>query len=309
MEAQSKLFPSPKISLSEYADELSRAGKRVIRYGGETFWAAYEFGALMRIPSFHVGPPASGEVQQVLRNSRLAVATYLLDPDESHQGNCWLYVCQDPSYGLEKLPSAMRRNVRRGLKQLQIRPVTFEQLLSHGAEAFCDTRRRVGLNDGTLKFFRERFLQRARCKGHVFLGAWKDERLAAFLSIAEIEDWVEIEGCFSCNSLLSLRPNDTLFFSALSHYLTERQFRIVSYGVSSIQEESNLETLHVFKTKVGFEARRVHRVFELHPFLRPIQSMVILRLARLLLRLRPGNRLLKKIAGVLGNLVNDQRLG
>lgn len=293
------------ISFSEYAGELKRAGTRVFTWGEETFWAGYEFGGVMRIPSFHVGPPASGEVSQVLREARLAVATYLLDPDESHPGNCWLYVCSDAAYGLEKLSPAMRRNVRRGLKELEIRPVTFEQLLSYGAEAFCDTRRRVGLNDGTPKSFRERFHHRARCKGHVFLGAWKGERLAAFLSIAEVDDWVEIEGCFSCNSLLSLRPNDTLFFSALSHYLTERQCRIVSYGVSSIQEESNLETLHVFKTKVGFEPRWVHRVFELHPFLRPIQSKMTFRLAKLLLRLSPGNRLLKKVVGVLGNLVAD----
>lgn len=308
MEAQITQPPRSEISLRGYTNELDGAGTRVFPWGKETFWAAYEFGALMRIPSFHVGPPAKGEVQQVLQDARLAVATYLLDPDESHPGNCWLYVCSDPSYGLEKLSSTMRRNVRRGLKELQIRPVTLEELLSHGAKAFCDTRRRVGLSDGTPKHFRERVLQRAKSKGHVFLGAWKDQKLAAFLSIAEVDDWVEIEGCFSCNSLLNFRPNDTLFFSALSQYLTERQCRIVSYGVSSIQEESNSETLHVFKTKVGFEARRVHRVFELHPFLRPFQTGMTLRLARMLLWLRPGNRLLKKIVGVLNNLVSEKRL-
>src|SRR5262249_2031216 len=147
--------------------------------------------------------------------------------------------------------------------------ISSDQLLARGVQAFCDTRRRVGLSDGTPEDFRRRFTSRVRCPGHVFLGAWKNDQLAAFLSITEVDDWAEIEGCFSMNALLDLRPNDALLFYALSYYLTERVFPLVSYGLGSVQAASNNAGLHGFKTKVGFEARPVHRAFVLQPLLRP----------------------------------------
>ncbi|MEX2493394.1 MAG: hypothetical protein WD425_16700 [Nitrospirales bacterium] len=304
MDMQSISSSDQAMSISEYAKELKNSGIRVVSVKSENFWVGYELGSLVRVPSFFVGTPAPGEVRQILWKSGKAVATYLLSPDESHTENAWLYVCNDHNYSLEKLSSPMRRNVRRGLRELEIKLITVEQLLLHGVEAFCDTRRRVGVSDGTATQFQRRFLQRAKCSAHVFWGAWNRDKLAAFLSVTEVDGWAEIEGCFSADAMLNLRPNDTLFFSVLSHYLTKKKIDIVSYGTSSIQESSNLETLHLFKTKVGFEARKVHRAFELHPFLCPIRNMTVLRLARFLLKLAPRNRILKKAVGTLAIMLN-----
>jgi len=177
--------------------------------------------------------------------------------------------------------------------------MTPDDLLTHGVQAFCDSRCRVGLTDGTPENFRSRFTSRAGCQGHVFLGAWKDGQLAAFLSIAEVDDWAEIEGGFSMDALLGLCPNDALYFYALSHYLTERSCRVVSLDLSSIQAESKGTGLHAFKTKVGFEARPVHRAFVMHPFLRPFANSVTLSVINTALRLIPRNRRLKKAEGLL----------
>lgn len=295
------------LSIEKYVEELKRSGKRIVNGASNDFWVEYEWRALMRMPSFYVELPAPGEVARVLRESRMAVVTYLVPPVDTHKGNAWLYICTDENYSLDKLSSVMRRNVRRGLKELDVGPIAAEQLLSHGSEAFCDTRKRVGLSDGTFGHFQQRFLQRTKNPAHVFWGAWKNRKLAAFLSITEVDRWVEIEGCFSVNSMLSFRPNDTLFYCALSHYLTQKKVQMVSYGLSSIQEASNSETLHAFKVKVGFEARLVHRVFELHPVLRPFQNVIALNLGRVLLTLAPGSPLLKKAVGVLANVLNERR--
>jgi hypothetical protein len=199
----------------------------------------------------------------------------------------------------------MRRNVRRGLRELRIEPITSDQLLAHGAQAFCDTRRRVGLSDGTPEDFRRRFTWQAKCPAYVFFGAWKDDQLAAFLSITEVEDWAEI-GCFSADALLSFRPNDALFFYALSYYLTEKEYRLVSYGLSSIQAKSNRDGLHVFKTKVGFEARPVHRAFVLHPLLRPLANRITLWGMNTALRFRSRDRHLKKAGGALAAILRQK---
>lgn len=292
------------LSINDYAEKLTRAGKLVFPSGLEgTFWVGYEPGSLTRIPTFNLEPPDPGEVQQTLWRGRAAVLSYLLEPDAHHPANAWFYVCSNREYSLDHLSSAMRRNVRRGLRELRIEPINLDQLLEYGAQAFCDTRRRIGLSDGTCRNFRRRYTSWGKCSEHVFLGAWKGDILAAFLSIAEVADWAEFEGSFSCDSLLHLRPNDTLRFYALSYYLLEREFRIVSSGISSIQSTDNQSGLHNFMMKCGFEARSVHRAFVLHPLLLPIPNRLVHSAIKTMVRFKPKNRLLRKANGVLTSIL------
>src|SRR6266446_1725849 len=137
------------ISITEYAEHYARRGIRILPGRPGTFWAEYETGVIMRLPIFHQTPPTVQEVRQVLWRGRAAIVSYLLEPDEHHPANAWFYLCTDHAYALEKLPSEMRRNAQRGLRELTITPLTAEQLLAHGAPAFCETHRRLGLDDGT----------------------------------------------------------------------------------------------------------------------------------------------------------------
>src|SRR5207248_93458 len=239
-----------------------------------------------------------GELREVLWRGRAAVASYLVEPDEDHPANAWLYLCTDHDYALEKLRREVRKNVRRGLRELRITRLTPEQVLAHGAQAFCDTRRRNGLSDGTPEEFYRLFSDEAKLPEIVYFGAWKDNQLAAFMSNIEVDDWANI-GSYSMDALLRYKPNDTLMYIALTHYLMERKCRLVSSGLSSIQVESNAAGLHRFKMQVGFEARPVHRAFVAHPLLRPFVNLVTLWGVNSALRLRPTDRRLKKAGGVL----------
>jgi hypothetical protein len=206
-------------------------------------------------------------------------------------------------YTLEQLSAATRRNVRRGLKELEMGPLSAEHLLDHGYEPYSDWLRRVGLEQQTRRDFRRLFTKRARCPAHVFWGAWKDRKLASFLSVTELEEWVEIDGCFSADALLHLRPNDALFFSVLSTYMRRERCHTVSYGISSVQLDTNKEGLHAFKTKVGFEAVPVHRAFVLHPVARLFANRLMLSSIRLALRFKSGDRRLKKAEGSLAYIL------
>jgi hypothetical protein len=296
------------LSLADYAAALAASGTPVFGRSNADFWIRYESWALMRIPTFSTEPPERRALGRLLLPTRALVATYLLEPGPAHPANAWLYVCRDRGYSVDKLPPAVRRNVRRGLRELRIEPVTSERLLASGFQAFSDTRGRVGVSDGTPEVFARRFGARAKSRGHVFLGAWHGEDLVAFLSITNVDDWAEIEGCFSSNAALSLRPNDTLMIGALTEYLVARGCALVSYGLSSIQAVSNAAGLHEFKTKVGFEAKPVHRAFVTHPLLKPLVNGVTQRGVSTLLSLTPGNRLLKKCDGMLSTMLGRRTL-
>ena len=291
-------------SLAEYAVDWAKSGVQVLPGKPGTFWTQYESWAMVRRPTFYMGPPEPHEVRNILWQARAAVASYLLEADEAHPANAWLYVCTDQTYTVEKLAPDVRHNVRRGLRELRITPLTAQELLRHGVQAFCDTRCRNGLSDGTPEEFRRRYTAEARIPEIVFFGAWRDDQLAAFLSIIEVDDWADI-GCFSVDALRRYKPNDALVYSAIAYYLLERKFRLVTYGLSSIQEVSNLAGLHRFKTKLGFEAHPVHRVFEPHPLLRPFANRWTLRGVNTLLRFRPKDRVLKKACGALACMLGE----
>ncbi len=297
-------YKKQNFSITEYAADLAKSGIQVLPGKSGTLWTRYESGAMLRRPTFHFEPPLSGEVRQVLWQSRAAIASYVLKADESHPTNAWLYICTDYAYALDKLDPPVRRNIRRGLKELRIAIITSEQLLAHGTLAFCDTRRRNGLSDGTPEQFRLWLTALARIPEVIFLSAWKDDELVAFLTITEVDDWAEL-GCYSVDAQLLYRPNDTLIYSALSHYLVERRFRIVSYGLSSIQTNSNAEGLHRFKTKLGFEALPVHRAFVPHPLFGPFVNRLTLCCVSTVLQFKPGNRRLRKANGMLAYMLGE----
>lgn len=258
---------------------------------------------MMRVPTFALTPPSRDELRDVLRQSRSAVATYLLEPDESHPANAWLYICHNRSYCLENLGVAARRDARRAGRSLRIEFVDWPTVMAHGFRAFTETRTRVGLSDGTVKQFQSRFHQFSLNPSHCAVGAWQGDSLVAFMTLVVVDDWVEIEGSFSADGSRTLCPNDGLAHFVLSHFLVKRGFNTVSYGLSSVQDAHQAEGLHVYKKKVGFDAKPVHRAFILHPFLRPFSKPLMLHGARMVSKMLPQNRVIKKASGILVTLL------
>jgi hypothetical protein len=291
-------------TLREYVQDLRAAGVRIYPGSGGAYWAASSDRVAWRLPTLHVSAPTDSEVDCALRATGALVASYVTEPDEQHGGNGWLYLCSRQDYSLRMLAPAMQRNVRRALRDLSIAPLTPRELLAHGHSAFCDTRRRNGLDDGTATGFRRHFAYRGRIddSGRIYLGAWRHGQLAAFLTLLHVDDWVEL-GCFSMDSMLPHRPNDGLLYVALSHYLVNQNARVVSFGLSSIQADTKAAGLHRFKRKVGFSPHRVRRAFVLYPSLRAFANRATLTTAHWTvneaLRLQPRHRRLKELGGML----------
>jgi hypothetical protein len=291
------------LTINQYVRELQRAGQHALAGRGASCWRQQEVGSLMRIPTFDLSVPDSGEIRNLFLNSRTAVVSYLAEPDLRHQPNAFLYVCRDHSYSLEKLHETVRRHIRRANKTLHFSWVDKLTLQDQGFPAFRDSKLRNGLSHCTPESFRIHFCQWLDNPAHRILGAWKDDTLIAFFKVTTVEDWVEI-GAYSANEGLEFRPNNGLFDYALTYFLVEQKFSVVTYGLSSIQEQSNADSLHQFKIKIGFEAVPVHRRFILHPLLRPFANRLSLAVGHGLLKVSPGNRVLRKGVGVLARLVN-----
>ena len=105
------LFPnSSPVSLSAYAAGLAASGVRVFNSSLAELWISHESWAMVRVPIFLTRVPSPHVLREVLSHRGAFVASYILEPDESHRANCWLYKCTDRSYSLDKLPPPVRRN-------------------------------------------------------------------------------------------------------------------------------------------------------------------------------------------------------
>jgi hypothetical protein len=298
--------PAAAVTLEQYVDGLRAIGMRVCAGTERTYWVSSAERVVRRIPTFHVGRPGRDEVDHALRSTGGLLATWVTRPDPLSAANAWLYLCEDQNYELRCRAPAMQRNVRRAMRELTIDVVSPAQLLVEGIPAFCDTRQRSHLDDGTATGFRRYFDRWVDQPGRSCLGAWKDGRLAAFVTVVHVDDWAEL-GSFSMNSMLTHRPNDALMYVVLSRYLTTRRCRVVSYGLSSVETNTKAGGLHRFKTKVGFEPTPVHRAFAVHPALRPLATRATLTAASWMLNaavsVRPRSRRLKKLEGMLASIL------
>jgi hypothetical protein len=253
----------------------------------------------MRFPEFCTTIPVETEVHRVFKEMGCLVINYTSISDVSELNKAFLYNCEDQEYEIDKLTSSsVRRNIRYARRNLQFGFVEWSVILEKGFRAFADTRNKVGLSDGNRKTFNERFQKFSKNSAHKAAAAWLEDDLVGFLSLIVVEDYVIIQGTFSTDEHKSIKPNNLLIDFVLTHYLREKKYALVCYGLSSIQESANQSGLHDYKIHVGFNAIPVKRNFIMHPKLKPMKPLLQIILKTLLLIFNK-NRFLRKAYGLI----------
>lgn len=261
-------------------------------------WMKYEKFAYVKYPVYHLEPVSKNELNEVFKKSGVPVLSYTV---LNENGNVYWYVCRDIS--LENLKSAHRRDISKAANYYTIRDIEFKELIEKGFEAYSETRMRIGLSDFHKTDFLKRFSEIKNSKANFYIGAFKDDKLDAFVSLIIFNNNVEIEGVFSKDTSLPLCVNNYLNFAVTHYFLNEKKMNLVSYGFSSIQD-GDFEGLHKFKLKCGFDAIKVQRIFELNPKYKFLINNVTLSILKGIVKLFPTNRLARKINGVINILSN-----
>ena len=293
------------VALADYASGAAAAGARTFPGSASTWWVEYKPGSIMRLPLHVLHHPPPSELTRLFWVRFAPLVTFLAEPDAQAPADSVHYVCRDNQYSLQKLEHAAQTNIRRGLRELRIEFLTHAQLLQHGGQAFIDTHRRFDPETGTAAEFERQYTGQVSAPGNVFIGAWKNDILAAFLYLLVVDDWVLVNGRCARHDCLNLRPNETLLFAALFHFLVEKKVRLVSAGTASIAAEADTPGLHRFKLKMGFEALPVRRVFILHPSLRPLAHQPARAALSLSRKLCPSVRWLRLMESVLKHVTTS----
>jgi hypothetical protein len=296
----SKTQLAPGGSLAEYAKCL-RARKQpcLSSTNGQALWVPGSRGELMRMPVTYNEPPSRVELRRVLGQKGIFVASYLVRPDDDRPADTFFYVCRERSYEMGDLKKRTRAAVRKGLKELDVRLCTWDELAEKGYPAYADTDERHGYPVPSREDFAS-FLEQRRDSPFLDIwGAWAGEDLAGWLTVLKVGDWAWFDAAKSATAYLSQSPNNALYFLITHTMLVDEGRSWVSSGLSTVQAGVDPLSLHRFKLRMRHAPERLRRVFVPHWALRPVVGH---RLAAsvwtALARAFPKYGLLGKIAGL-----------
>lgn len=284
------------------------AGEHLVLGEADSYWIQHGRWAMVRSPVWERRPPSVEELDRVLSEGRVLVATYLRGVDADHPVNGFLYLYEGEHYDRAKIRSSARKSLRSSQRFLEFRELDLETLIREGYECYRDTRRRVGLSDSTREEFHQTMENKRRLPGLLIQGAWRENTLAAFLISNLVGDQGEFQQHCSRTELQHLEPNEMLYVRSFEVLVNERGARRISAGTTSLQQGVNLQGLHWFKTKLGFEAIEVHRAFHLHPILRVLVNRSAYGTLRTVCRLAPRNKLLRKGLGMFALALGENPL-
>jgi len=305
----SAVQPSTGGTICEFAEYQLSLGNPIFRSNSvNQVWVRGNRSDLQRFPLECTDEVNRKTFNKLLKERTIWIANYLVEPSNTDRANCFNYICEDSGYNVDNFSSARaRRDIRRGLRNFNIRLCNNEELASKGYNAYKDTaiRHNYSVPD------RNKYFQNTKKLSSQFYdiwGAWDDAGLMAWMTVIKIDDWAMIESARSCTQALKKSPNDALIYSATKYLMNDEKRKYITYGLSSIQADVNELSMHRYKIKVGYKAIPMCRKFAVHSLLHPlvypkISSWTLEKLAKFF----PRYAKLRKIAGISRILSGRER--
>jgi hypothetical protein len=256
------------MNVDNYRRFLETIGHRVIA-SPSSHWSDVARWFYESIPPSRIITPDQSEINTLFRQHCVIGLKYCAPCDYVGKSS-WIYICQDRDYDLKSLHRKMRNKVRQGLRNCNVRPVSFEYLRDHGIPLNQDTLKRQGRDDPMFSQMARwvRLCQAGQqTEGADAWGAFVGNQLAAYMITFAVEGYANILYQMSRTDLLDSRANNVLAFVATQEMLASPDIQCVSYGQASIR---GLPGLEEYKVRLGYKKRPIRHVIVLHPFIRAI---------------------------------------
>lgn len=256
----------------DYCQYLKESGQPCHLSRNGDVWFQNSGGELLRFPlPDNLTPPDAQEINNVLKHKRVYIASYICEPTGDRPPNAYLYVCRDSEYDISKQKKNARRDIRKGMRNFQIRLCTWDEIIEKGYAAEVDTQKRHGFVSPS-KNEHAKSIQRLQYKDIFEIwGAWSGHNVASWILLCKINDSAEIMKFRSCTDYLVQEPNISLLYCLTKHMLVEEKRLWTCTGLSSIYEGTRIG-LHRFKLRSGYEAIPVRREFVAVSALKPLMK-------------------------------------
>jgi hypothetical protein len=252
---------------------------------------------LQAIPYHQIIEPTFDELNELLKMCGAIGLRYSTPWDASDGMASYHVALMRHDYSLSSLPKKARHDVRRGMVEADIEPITFTRLANEGWRLRADTLQRQGRTGAETSQWWQCLCQSAEgLAGFETWAALVKGQLAASLIAFTSGDCCSILYQQSCTEYLSLGVNN-----ALTYVFTDQVFKRpgnpwIFYGLHSLDAPPSVDE---FKFRMGYTAKPVRQRVVFHPYVRPLMNTASHALLRAGLHLRPGNPTLSKAEGML----------
>ena len=287
-----------------FAECFRRQGYRVARTAS-SFWYEASPRVFQAFPYHWLIRPTEDELSQFLRQHGAIGLRYSTPVDS--QAGCISYhaVYDQPDYRLDSLDRRSRQNIRTGLKNCTVEPISFERLAEEGWLLEKDTEDRQGRQLALSKeSWWRRCLAAADLPGFEAWGALVDGRLVASLLTVQVEDWCEMISQQCHRDYLTARVNNALCFVVTQTMINRANVCSIFYTLQSLDAPPSVDE---FKFRMGYEARPVRQRVVFHPWLAPVFNRISHAAVKRLLSRYPDRPTLAKTEGMLRFYLEGRR--
>ncbi len=287
-----------------FAEWLKRQGYHIIRTKS-SYWHSQGPRVYQAFPYHWLIQPDEDELAQFLHKN-WAIGLRYSTPLEMPLG-CISYhaVYEKSTYSIDDVGKSARKNIRRGLKNCRVEPISFERLANEGWLLQIDTLNRQGRQ---LKVAQETWQQRcltaADLLGFEAWGALVEDKLAASVITFKMDDcgYMLYQQCH--RDYLAEHVNNALSFVVTETMMNRPDIRTILYGLHSLDAPS---TVDEFKFRMGYRAKAVRQRVVFHPWLTPLFNHSSHALLKKVHQWQPGQPTLAKAEGMLRFYLEGQR--
>ncbi len=279
-----------------FAEWLRRQGQQVIRTAS-TYWHSDGLRVYQAFPYHSLIQPSEEELAEMFFAHGAIVLRYSA-PAESAIGLMSYHAVHDhPSYDLNSLGPWARKNVRRGLKNCVVEPISVQRFVEEGRALRSDTLDRQGRR---FRMSRETWKRRysivAELQGFEVWAALVQGKLGAFLLTFQME-----EACYflyqQCHrDYLREHVNNALTFVVTQTMIRRSGIRCIFYGTHSLDAPASVDE---FKFRMGYRAKPIRQRVIFHPYLAPFVNRTSYGLLKRMAAWVPASRHLSKAEGML----------
>ncbi|MBU4356028.1 MAG: hypothetical protein KJ822_11870 [Proteobacteria bacterium] len=287
-----------------FAEWLKKQGQRVLRTDS-SYWVDCGFRVFQAFPYHWLIQPGEKELSGLLKSHHVIGLRYST-PLESPEG-CLSYhaVYESNSYDFDNLGKWGRKNVRRGLKNCHIEPISFKLLAEEGWRIQLDTLDRQGRKVNTpYSHWAQLCLSAADLPGFTAWGAIVEGLLAASVITFQMQDccYMLYQQCL--REYLTAHVNNALSFVVTQTMVSRPGVKSILYGLHSLDAPASVDE---FKFRMGYTPKPVRQRVVFHPCLKPVFNRYSHAAVQRFLARRPGDPILAKAEGMMRFYLEGKR--
>jgi len=279
-----------------FAEWFRLRGARVVRTES-SYWLGQSMRAFQAFPYHLTINPPEAELLTLLRAHNAICLRYSTAFDAPVGYPSYHAILEKQGYQIESLGKWARKNVRRGLRNCTVEPISFQLLARDGWVLQQDTlhrQRRHELRDH--KRWERLCLAAAHLPGFEAWGALVQGDLAASVITFRMGNCCYMLYQQCKREYLTAHVNNALSFTVTQNLLRRPEVSSIFYGLHSLDAPPSVDE---FKFRMGYTCKPVRQRVYLHPFCLPLFNPITYAVARAAKAVRPRNRVFAKAEGMI----------